>query len=57
LDKMGKFDTIAEVNRYAVLMVTIHIIFMRCLIVISLLMLDTSKEKYALKVKARVVKG
>ena len=57
LDKMRKFATIAEVNRYVVLMVTIHIIFMRCLIVISLLMLDTSKEKYALKVKARVVKG
>jgi len=54
---MGKFDTIAEVNRYAVLMGTIHIIFMRYLIVISLLMLDTSKERYALKVKARVVKG
>ena len=57
LDKMRKFDTIAEINRYGVLMVTIHIIFMRYLIVISLLMLDTSKEKYALKVKARVVKG
>jgi len=54
---MRKFDTIAEINRYGVLMVTIHIIFMRYLIVISLLMLDTSKEKYALKVKARVVKG
>src|SRR6266566_9858829 len=57
LDKMRKFDTIAEVNRYAVLMGTIHIIFMRYLIVISLLMLDTSNERYALEVKARVVKG
>ena len=57
MDKMRKFDTIAEVNRYVVLMVTIHIILMRYLIVISLLMLDTSKERYALKVNARVVKG
>ena len=57
LDKMGKFDTIAEVNRYTVLKVTIHIIFMHYLIVLPLLMLDTSNERYALKVKARVVKG
>ena len=57
LDKMRKFDTIAEINRYGVLMGTIHIIFMLYLIVISLLMLDTSIERYALEVKARVVKG
>jgi len=57
LDKMRKFDTIAEINRDGVLMGTIHIIFMLYLIVISLLMLDTSIERYALEVKARVVKG
>jgi len=48
LDKMRKFDTIAEVNRYVVLMVTIHIIVMRYLIVLPLLLLNTSKERYAL---------
>jgi hypothetical protein len=48
LDKWRKFDTITEVNRYAVLMVTIHTIFMHYLIVLSLLLLDTSKERYAL---------
>jgi len=48
LDKMRKFDTIAEVNRYVVLMVTIHIIVMRYLIVLPLLLLNTNKERYAL---------
>jgi len=57
LDKMRKFDTIAEINCYGVLMGTIHIIFMRYLILISFLMVDTSNERYALEVKARVVKG
>ena len=48
LDKMRKFDTIAEVNRYVVLMVTIHIIFMHYLIVLPLLLLNTNKVRYAL---------
>jgi len=48
LDKMGKFDTIAEVNHYAALMVTIHIVFMQYLIACSSLLIDTSEERYAL---------
>ena len=48
LDKMRKFDTIAEGNHYTILKVTIHIIFMHYLIVLPLFLLDTSKERYAL---------
>ena len=48
LDKMRKFDTIAEINRYTILKVTIHIIFMHYLIVLPLLLLNTNKERYAL---------
>jgi hypothetical protein len=57
LDNMRKFDTIVEVNHYSVLMVTIHIIFMFYLIVFSLLLIDTSKERYSIQVKARIFKG
>jgi hypothetical protein len=48
LDNTRKFDTIVEVNHFVVLMVTIHTRFMRYLIVFSLLLIDTSKERYAL---------
>ena len=57
MDKMRKFDTIAEINCYTVLKVTIHIIFMHYIIVFPLLMIDTSKERYSLYIKVRVVKG
>jgi len=45
LDKMGKFDTIAEIKHQAVLMVTIHIIFMHFFIVFSLHLRDTREER------------
>jgi len=48
LDKMGKFDIIAEVNQQAVLMVTIHIIFMQYHIAFSSVLIDTSEERYVL---------
>jgi len=41
LDNTRKFDTIAEVNHQAVLMVTIHIIFMQYFIAFSLPLRDT----------------
>jgi len=44
-DKMEKFDTIADIKHRAVLMVTIHIIFMYFFIVFSLLLRDTSEER------------
>ena len=48
LDNTRKFDTIDEVNHYVVLKVTIHTLFMHYLIVFSLLLMDTSEERYVL---------
>lgn len=52
MDELRKFDTIAGVNYYAVLMVTNHTLFMNFLIVFALLSIDTYDERYALYVKA-----
>jgi hypothetical protein len=57
LDNMRKFDTIAEVNLYSIPMVTVHTLYMSYLIVFALLLINTSRERYSLLVKARVFKG